>query len=211
VCLARPRSARLVSLTPQISNEIVGYRIGRDGQLTEVARVLSPSERVEGAVVSPDGRLLYAGTFGFQPETPDFPPDPTRPSALLAFRIGTGGELTLVATIPTPDPIGIAFGPDGRRLYVSSYTANEITTFAVQPTGGLTPLQDAALRWTTPGVPVGQRAVQLILFEPFTAHRRFPTDLPTARCGTTRKARSRRLYGQVDHHGACPPVPERLA
>jgi 6-phosphogluconolactonase len=132
---------RFVYATHQISNEIVGYRIGRDGRLTEVARVVSPSERVEGAVVSPDGRLLYAGAFGFQPTTPDFPPDPRRPSALLAFRIGAGGGLTPVATIRTPDPIGIAFGPDGRRLYVSSYSASEITTFAVQPTGGLTPLQ----------------------------------------------------------------------
>jgi 6-phosphogluconolactonase len=132
---------RFVYATHQISNEIVGYRIGRDGQLTEVARVVSPSERVEGAAVSPDGRLLYAGAFGFQPTTPDFPPDPTRPSALLAFRIGSGGELTPAATVPTPDPIGLAFGPDGRRLYVSSYSASEIATFAVQPTGGLTPLQ----------------------------------------------------------------------
>jgi 6-phosphogluconolactonase len=132
---------RFVYATHQISNEIVGYRIGRDGQLTEVTRVVSPSERVEGAAVSPDGRLLYSGAFGFQPTTPDFPPDPTRPSMVMAFRIGTGGELTLVATTRTPDPIGLAFGPDGRRLYVTSYSASEITTFAVQATGGLTRLQ----------------------------------------------------------------------
>jgi 6-phosphogluconolactonase len=131
---------RFVYVVHQISSEVVGYRIGRNGQLTEVAR-LRPSTYIEGAAVSPDGRMLYAGTLGVIPPSPNFPPDPERPSAMLAFRIGTGGALTLVARVPTADPVGMAFGPDGRRLYVSSYTRNEVTTFAVQPSGGLTPLQ----------------------------------------------------------------------
>jgi 6-phosphogluconolactonase len=130
-----------VYVVNEISDEVVGFRIGRDGRLTQVARFVVANDHIEGAAVSPDGRLLYTGAFGFHPSTPDFPPDPSRPSALLAFRIGTAGDLTLVATVPTPDPIGIAFSPDGHRLYVSSYTTSQITTFAVQPSGGLAPLQ----------------------------------------------------------------------
>lgn len=131
---------RFVYVVNQLSSEVVGYRIGRDGQLAEVARIAA-GEWIEGATVSPDGRFLYGCTLGFRPPTPDFPPDPSRPSALLVLRIGTGGDLALAATVSIPDPSGIAFGPDGRRPYVSSYTTSEITTFAVQPSGGLTRLQ----------------------------------------------------------------------
>lgn len=133
-------NGRFVYVLHQASDEVVGFRIGADGSLTEVARV-GGGVWLEAAGMSPDGRLLYAASLGFRPSTPDFPPDPNRPSALFGFRVGDDGSLTRVARVAMPDPIGIAFAPGGRHAYVSSYTTSTVTAFAVERSGGLTALQ----------------------------------------------------------------------
>jgi PKD domain/Lactonase, 7-bladed beta-propeller len=142
-------NGRFVYVVHQRSDDVVGFRIGANGSLTEVTRVVG-AVWLEEAAMSPDGRLLYAGSIGFRPPDPDFPPDPDRPSALLGFRINDDGSVTQVARVPMPDPAGIAFAPDGRHVYASSYTRHSVTAFAVERSGGLTALQTLDTRGDRP-------------------------------------------------------------
>jgi 6-phosphogluconolactonase (cycloisomerase 2 family) len=124
---------RFVYVVHTASDQILGYRVGADGSLTQVVR--QPTDDFpEGIAVSPDGRSLYAGLFG----------DPLVPgarSALLGFAVGAGGQLTPTTEVDMSTPIGIAFAPDGRHLYVTSYRTSEVTAFRVDPAGGVTRLQ----------------------------------------------------------------------
>jgi DNA-binding beta-propeller fold protein YncE len=45
------------------------------------------------------------------------------------------------APMPLHSPVGIAFGPTGRHLYVAEFTDNTVTTFAVGHSGDLTAVQ----------------------------------------------------------------------
>jgi 6-phosphogluconolactonase len=87
-----------------------------------------PGKRIMAADIhlTPCGRFLYASE---------------RLAELLsAWRIGRGGTLAPIGSVPTdPMPRGFAITPDGRFLLCASQTTGAVRTYAIDPaTGALT-------------------------------------------------------------------------
>lgn len=126
---------RFLYVPGQLSNELYGFRIGTDGNVTPLpgSPYPAPGEPL-GTVATPDGRHLYVGG-----STGDF---------ILAYRIGVDGALEPVPGSPYPSgdlPIGMTPSPDGRFLYVANYESHNVYVFAIAATGALS---------KTPGSPV---------------------------------------------------------
>lgn len=115
----------------QGSDELWGFRIGPDGDLTQLpgTPVIAP-DFTEGATVAPDGRRLYVTALGG--ELPDS-------DGVYAFAIAEDGTLTQLGDrVPTGDGPGAAVStPDGRIVYVSNFRSDDISVYRVEPTGGL--------------------------------------------------------------------------
>jgi 6-phosphogluconolactonase (cycloisomerase 2 family) len=115
----------------QGSDELWGFRIGPNGDLTQLpgTPVLAP-DFTEGATVAPDGRHLYVTALGTQMPDDD---------GVYAFAIADDGTLTQLGDrIPTGDGPGAAVStPDGRIVYVSNFRSDDISVYRVTATGGL--------------------------------------------------------------------------
>jgi hypothetical protein len=115
----------------QGSDEIWGFRIGQDGDLSLLPGMpLTAPDFSEGAAVAPDGRHLYVTALGGQ-----FPDQ----DGVWAFAIGDDGALTqLGERIPTGDGPGAATAtPDGRHVYISNFRSDDISAYDVLPSGRL--------------------------------------------------------------------------
>lgn len=113
------------------TDDIFGYRIGRDGQLTPVSH-LPAGDRAEGAAISPDGRLLFVAGAALA--------DTGGP--ITGFTIGSDGALTPAGTpILLRTPAAVAFSRDGRHLYATDFETHNIITFDVARDGRLTTVQ----------------------------------------------------------------------
>ena len=127
-----------VYLTCTDTDEIHGFAIGSDGELTPLPR--SPyavSDFPEGITTSPDGRFVYTASVGLGTT-------PEGPGAVSAFAIGGDGALTELPGSPIKAgtfPVGITPLPNGRFLYVSGGDATgELNAFAIGDAGTLKPL-----------------------------------------------------------------------
>jgi 6-phosphogluconolactonase (cycloisomerase 2 family) len=122
---------RFLYVACQGSDEVWGFRIGRDGNLTLLPGMPQTApDFSEGAAVAPNGRHLYVTALGG--EFPD-------QDGVWAFAIGADGALTrLGERIATGDGPGAATAtPDGRHLYISNFRSDDISAFDVLPSGGL--------------------------------------------------------------------------
>jgi 6-phosphogluconolactonase len=126
---------RYVYVVCQASDDVFGYRIEPNGALTSIPGTgtgFTAGDFPEGAAVSPDGRRLYVAAGGV------VGPGGT-PGQVVGFTIGTGGRLIRnITPVTMTDPIGIAFAPDSRHVYVSDFWDNIVNAFAVGASGNLT-------------------------------------------------------------------------
>jgi DNA-binding beta-propeller fold protein YncE len=115
--------------------DVHGFRIGTDGRLTPVAsKPVEAGVRAEGAAISPDGSRLYTTALDAAA--------PVEDGQIYGFAIGSNGVLTEIERLDFGfDPVDLAFGLDGRNLYVADYFGHTVTTFRVGETGNLTPVQ----------------------------------------------------------------------
>jgi len=129
---------RRLYLVCQDTDEIYGFAIGSDGELTPLAR--SPyavSDFPEGITTSPDGRFVYTASVGLGSI-------PEGPGAVSGFAIDSEGALKPVPGSPFAAglfPVGITTAPNGRFVYGSGGDASgELTAFGVGAAGTLRPL-----------------------------------------------------------------------
>jgi 6-phosphogluconolactonase len=75
--------------------------------------------------VTPDGRFLYGTNRGHD--------------SIAAYRIGAGGELTLIGIQPSlgKGPQNLAITPDGKLLLCANMPGNNVAVFRIDETGGL--------------------------------------------------------------------------
>lgn len=134
---------RFLYVANQVSNDVYGFSIRADGSLRPVPSSPTPAgDFTFGATVSPDGRHLYATSVGAVTGQKE---------GVWAYAIGGDGRLTTVTGSPFVDgdgPVGLAFAPDGRHLYVSNFNSSDVSTFEVAASGALTV---AGPRLPTPG------------------------------------------------------------
>lgn len=122
---------RFLYVACQGSDEVWGFRIGQDGDLTLVPGMpLLAPDFSEGAAVAPDGRHIYVTALGTQ-----FPDQ----DGVYAFAVEADGALTQLGDrIPTGDGPGAATPtPDGRRVYISNFRSDDISAYDVLPSGRL--------------------------------------------------------------------------
>jgi len=131
-------NGRFVYVVCQVSDDLFGFRIGPDGGLTPIPGTstgLPAGDFPEGAGISPDGRRLYVATLSTVGEG-------QAPGQVLGFTIGADGTLTRdIDPVTMTDPIGIAFAPDGRHVYISDFSDNIVNAFAIDAEGDLTLIQ----------------------------------------------------------------------
>ncbi|MFI5898371.1 beta-propeller fold lactonase family protein [Actinoplanes sp. NPDC051513] len=102
-------------------NEIDGYRIGRDGSLSQFLTVSTP--RPSGLVTSRDGRTLYVVN--------------QVTATITVFAVQSDGALVQRAVVSTGGiaPKDLAVTPDGRFIYVGDTKRPVLTGFAVGSDG----------------------------------------------------------------------------
>jgi 6-phosphogluconolactonase len=143
---------RFVYVTNQESGdkpEIFGFRIDESGALTPVSdQPFESGVWTEGATISPDGRRLYVTALGVVGP----PESPVQDGQIRGFAIGADGRLTETERIDFGfDPVDLAFGHDGKHLYVSDFSGHTITVFNVDAGGNLDPIQTGSSQGQNPG------------------------------------------------------------
>jgi 6-phosphogluconolactonase (cycloisomerase 2 family) len=143
---------RFVYVTNQESGnkpEIFGFRIGAHGGLTPVSdKPFEAGVWTEGAAVSPDGRRLYVTALGVVGP----PESPAQDGQIRSFAIRADGRLTENERIDFGfDPVDLAFGHDGKHLYVSDFSGHTITVFNVDAGGSLDPIRTESSQGRNPG------------------------------------------------------------
>ena len=136
------------------SNEIHVLQLDRQsGSLTLVEKVPIPGVTKPGnstpMAVSPDRKILYAGTRGEPKIAAGFAIDPT------------SGTLKHVASGPLADSMAyIAVDRTGRYLLAASYPGHKITVSAIGPAGTVLPPHQVleAIRTRTPSSPTPRTA-----------------------------------------------------
>lgn len=111
---------------------LYGYHIGPDGSLSALPGSPYPVPKTpEGVALSPDGRHLYVSAVATRPVlSPD-------DQGIWTFDVGADGALT-----PAGPPLrgvagpGLGMTPDGRRLYVSDFFTNLVSTLDIEPVSG---------------------------------------------------------------------------
>ncbi|MFC9734118.1 beta-propeller fold lactonase family protein [Streptomyces roseolus] len=121
------------------TGHIAVYGVSRDGALTKVSGSPFAADTGFAIVVSPDGKKAYVSSLSKK--------------WVKGFTIGTGGALTAIpGAVAQYDAgvIGLAFSPDGSRLYatVGGETSGTMNTLAVAQNGTLAKIGQPA---TIPG------------------------------------------------------------
>jgi 6-phosphogluconolactonase len=117
----------------ELDATITACTVDAQGQLAAIQTVATlprgfavpAGKRIMAADIqlTPDGRFLYASE--------------RLAEILSAWRIGPGGTLSPIGTVPTdPMPRGFAIDPSGRFLLCASQTAGTVRTYAIDPASG---------------------------------------------------------------------------
>ncbi|MEU6563245.1 lactonase family protein [Nocardia nova] len=124
---------RTVYVAHTVSGTISGYHLNSDGTLTRIAGAqLDLGTPAVGFTISPDGSRMFATIGGATNE-------------VRSYRIDASGALAPTGTPATQVP-GISgltmptLSPDGRFLFLASWLNMTVSSFAVQPDGGLLPV-----------------------------------------------------------------------
>ncbi|WP_213455939.1 beta-propeller fold lactonase family protein [Rhizomonospora bruguierae] len=128
--------------------DIFGFRIGARGELTPISpEPVESGVWTEGAAISPDGHRLYVTALGVVGGTP-----PATDGQVRGFDIGADGRLTQVDRIDIGfDPVDLAFGAGGTRVYIADFSGNSVTVFAVDRRGHLQPTRTVSSQGSGPG------------------------------------------------------------
>jgi 6-phosphogluconolactonase (cycloisomerase 2 family) len=114
------------------SNTLSVLAVGTDGSLTPQASGILAGTAPTGLAVSPNGKNLYVADF-----------NGGAAGSVLRFSIGADGGLTPVGS-PTPTggmaAFQITITPDGRYLYVTNDNSKDVSGFAIDAAGALTPV-----------------------------------------------------------------------
>lgn len=128
-----------------ISGTLQGFRVHPDGSFEPLAGArLDPGQPVVGAVVSPDGRWLFATVGSVTNE-------------VRTYAIAPSGALTPVASATIPGATsGLSIptvSPDGRFLFAPSFIGATMDSFAIGDDGHLTPAGPQVLTGDRPALP----------------------------------------------------------
>lgn len=127
--------------------DVFGFRIGDGGALTPVGST-NAGRWVEGVAISPDGKQLYTTALG----EVGGEPYPVRDGEVRGFTIGADGSLIQIArALHGFDPVDLAFGRDGKRLYVADFAVSKVSVFTVDSSGALRPIQSVDSGGKNPG------------------------------------------------------------
>lgn len=123
--------------------EFLGYSVAQDGSLTQLSGspyLIDPMSRASTARLSPDGTKLFI-------------PETAIVDALMVYDLDPStGIPELVTGSPFDagnNPNGMAFTPDGNRLYVANYKSDQLYAFEVADDGVLTPMATSSFRLTS--------------------------------------------------------------
>ncbi|TSD94083.1 beta-propeller fold lactonase family protein [Skermania sp. ID1734] len=124
-----------------ISGTLQGFHLGGDGTLQPIQGArLAPGRPIVGAVVSPNGKWLFATVGSITNE-------------VQTYAIAPSGALSFVGSVPIPGATsGLSIptvSPDGRFLFAPSFIGATMDSFAIGSDGRLSP--------AGPQVPTGDR------------------------------------------------------
>jgi len=129
---------RFVYLACGVSNEIMPFKIGDDGQLTSLPTASAPTLPVS-AKISRDGKFLFVANHGDN--------SIGSKTGVRVFTIRADGTLRPVANDPTKagdTPVWPALTPDGRHLYVTNEDdSGKVFGFGLSNAGVLKPLDNS--------------------------------------------------------------------
>ncbi|MGW5515171.1 lactonase family protein [Nocardia africana] len=136
---------RYVYVAHTVSGTLQGFRVHPDGSFEPLAGArLDPGQPVVGAVVSPDGRWLFATVGSVTNE-------------VRTYAIAPSGALTPVASATIPGATsGLSIptvSPDGRFLFAPSFIGATMDSFAIGDDGHLTPAGPQVLTGDRPALP----------------------------------------------------------
>lgn len=134
-------NSRFAYVAHTVSGTLQGFRVGDDGALVRLENArLSPGQPIVGAVVSPDGKWLFATVGSITNE-------------VQTYAIASSGALSLVDSVTIPGATsGLSIpvvSPDGRFLFAPSFIGATMDSYAIGADGRLTP--------AGPQVPTGDR------------------------------------------------------
>lgn len=137
--------SRYVYVAHTVSGALQGFRMHGDGTLDPLANArLDPGQPIVGAVVSPDGRWLFA-TVG------------SVTNAVRTYAIAPSGALSFVGSVTIPGATsGLsipAVSHDGRFLFAPSFIGGTMDSFAIGPDGRLTPAGPQVRTGDRPALP----------------------------------------------------------
>ncbi|AHH17663.1 hypothetical protein NONO_c28730 [Nocardia nova SH22a] len=128
-----------------VSGTLQGFRVNPDGSFDRLADArLDPGQPIVGAVVSPDGRWLFATVGSVTNE-------------VRTYAIAPSGALTPVASATIPGATsGLSIptvSPDGRFLFAPSFIGGTMDSFAIGDDGHLTPAGPQVRTGDRPALP----------------------------------------------------------
>jgi 6-phosphogluconolactonase (cycloisomerase 2 family) len=121
------------------SQEVFGFRVDPDGELTPVpGRRFDAPDVPIAAVSTPDGRHLYIADGGLISSTS---------KKVSAYRIRTDGALEHIADFTAGDaPVSLTPTPNGRNLYVANLNSWNVTGFEIGADGRLREIDGSPFR-----------------------------------------------------------------
>ena len=122
------RTGKFVYVPDELYNQLIVYRIGSNGSLTEVSTVAAGSDPF-GIALDPTGRFLYVTN--------------NRANAVSAYTIGLNGTLTPVPGSPFATgsaPEGVTVDRSGKFVYVTNVSDNTVSAYKIGSNGALTPV-----------------------------------------------------------------------
>jgi 6-phosphogluconolactonase (cycloisomerase 2 family) len=129
-------NGRALVVTEKATNQIVSYRVGRNGWVSEGEVSPSSGETPFGFEFDPRGRIVVSEAFGGAPEA----------GVVSTYGLG-GGQAIAIDTEATTQTAAcwIAITEDGSYVYTTNTGSNSVTSFRLNHDGSLTLLGQTAV------------------------------------------------------------------